>query len=158
MSYYRIRTSDKRAVYQMAKPALEGKKVLFDPFAGTCEISYSVNATKTSTVNFPQFTFRPKNILWFLNKLGFELTYIEEKKIVEVKLPKDNKIREDLFSAYNHFFKHEINFMQLDSLFFEGYTSIYLLTFRVHYGLLENPVFIEVPNVVDGLILPDVED
>lgn len=158
MSYYRIRTSDKKAVYQMAKSAISGKKVYFDPFAGSCEIKHSVNATKTSTIKFPKSTFRPKNILWFLKRLEFELNYIKEKKIVEIKLPKDKEARKNLFSAYEHFFEHEINFMRLDSLFFEGDTSIYLLTFHVQHGLLEDPVFIEVPNVVDGLILPDVED
>ena len=158
MSYYRINISDKRAVFQMAKPAISGKKVYFDPFAGTCEIKHSVKASKTSSIKFPESTFKPRNILWFLNKLGFKLIYDSDKKNVEIKLPKDTEARENLFSAYAHFYEHEVNFMRLDSLFYEGATSIYLQPFSIHHGLLENPTIIDVPNVVDGLILPEVEN
>ena len=157
MSYYRIRTSDKRAVLSMAKPVINGNTVYFFPFNGFYKILESTNKETSTQKSLSKSTYSPKNILWFLKKIGFELNYNEEKKYVEISIPKDTEKRDNLFSTYNYFFVEKKNFKYLDSLFSENDKSIYLLTYRASYGLLDDPLYIDAPNVVDGLILPDIK-
>ncbi len=157
MTYYLIEVSEKKVAYTISAAVMKGNIVYYNPFTGVIDVRYINNNIENHSYNKKRNTANPKNVIFILHLMGFELKYDPETKFVQVKLPDDKEKNIDIQFVYTKYFLDDSAFLSLSTLFpAENLSPLkYQYAYYIsNYGTdLITP---HTPNVLDNLVLPNL--
>ena len=159
MNYYKIEVSDKKTALKIAKSAVSGNPVYYNPFTGEINVRRLVLDIPKENFSIKCHKENPKNVLWILHQMGFKMKFERLANSVLITLPIDKSKRSDIIKIYEELLHgcYSSFFLSLATLHQE-HDSILNMTNKVYLSNYSSSQIIEVPNVVNGLYLSIIDD